>query len=54
LKDNKFDAEESLYNASGTAEQREIMQEMTNDPGLETRMIAEGRILKEVFANDSK
>lgn len=58
--DNKFDGNGDLnnqrqgYNTSGTAEEREGMEEMTNDGGLEARMTAEGRILKEVFVDNSK
>jgi maintenance of morphology protein 1 len=42
------------YNMSGTDEERENMEEMINDPDLEARMTAQDRILKEVFADNSK
>ncbi len=56
----KFDTNDDLnnhqqeYNTSGTAEEMESMEEMTNDLGLEAQMTAEGRILKEVFADNAK
>jgi len=58
--DNKFDANGDLndhqreHNMSGTTEERENMEEMINDPGLEARMTAQDRMLKEVFADNSK
>ena len=57
---SKFDTNGDLnnyqqeYNTSGTAEERERMEEMTNDPGLEARMTTESRILKEVFGDNPK
>ncbi len=58
--DNKFDGNGDLnnhqqdYDTSSTAEEREGTEEMANDSGLEARMTAEGRILKEVFGDNSK
>ncbi len=58
--DNKFDGNGDLnnhqqdYDTSSTVEEREGTEEMANDSGLEARMTAEGRILKEVFGDNSK
>jgi len=59
-KDSKVDANDDWnsqqreQNAEGMAEDMESMEELTNDPSLEARMVAEGRMRREVFVDNSK